>query len=52
MLAGVLVAWISYRNLFLISLLFIPFAALLARQFKTRHSLRGIEFPSARSSAG
>ena len=34
MLAGVLVAWISYRNLFLISLVFIPFAALLARQLK------------------
>ena len=34
MLAGVLVAWISHRNLFLISLVFIPFAALLARQLK------------------
>lgn len=34
MLAGVLVAWISYQKLFCISLLFIPFAALLARQLK------------------
>ena len=34
MLAGVLVAWISYQNLFRISLLFIPFAAMLAYQLK------------------
>jgi MFS family permease len=34
MLAGVLVAWISYQNLFIISLLFIPFALMLARQLK------------------
>ena len=34
MLAGVLVAWISYQNLFRISLLFIPFAAVLAYQLK------------------
>ncbi len=34
MLAGVLVAWISYQNLFRISLLFIPFAAILAYQLK------------------
>ena len=33
-LAGVLVAWISYQNLFRISLLFIPFAAMLAYQLK------------------
>lgn len=34
LLAGVLVAWISYQNLFRISLLFIPFAAMLAYQLK------------------
>jgi MFS family permease len=34
MLAGLLVAWISYQNLFRISLLFIPFAAMLAYQLK------------------
>ena len=34
MLAGVLVAWISYQNLFRISLLFIPFAAMTAYQLK------------------
>ena len=33
-LAGVLVAWISYQNLFRISFLFIPFALTLARQLK------------------
>lgn len=33
-LAGVLVAWISYQNLFRISLLFIPFAAMLAYRLK------------------
>jgi len=32
--AGVLVAWISYQNLFRISLLFIPFAMMLAQQLK------------------
>lgn len=34
MLAGVLVAWISYQNLFRISLLFIPFAAIIAYRLK------------------
>ena len=34
MLAGLLVAWVSYQNLFRISLLFIPFAAMLAYQLK------------------
>ncbi len=34
MLAGVLVAWISYQNLFRLSLLFIPLAGVLAHRLK------------------
>ncbi|MCZ6632535.1 MAG: MFS transporter [bacterium] len=33
-LAGVLVAWISYRNLFRVALFFIPFAIMVARKLK------------------
>ena len=50
-LAGVLVAWVSYQNLFRISLLFIPVAGLLAYRLKPAVYHDG-EISPARSSAG